>query len=320
MSKGKKLLEKVRDAMRVRHMSYQTEKAYLGWVKRYIIFHGKRHPAELGPEHVTAFLTHLAVDQKVAASTQNQALSALLFMYRHVLDVDLPWLENVVRAKRPVRVPVVLSRQEVHAVLSRLDGAYWLVASLLYGSGLRLAEALRLRIKDLSFDYRQMTIFDGKGRKDRIVPLPDASVAPIKAQFEQVRRVMNRDISDRKAGVSLPFALARKYPGASKTWPWQYLFPATGYSKLPGSTQWFRHHIHPSPVQKAIRRAVLASGITKRATAHTFRHSFATHLLEDGYDIRTVQELLGHADVRTTQIYTHVLKRGGNAVRSPLDR
>ncbi|MEM6848985.1 MAG: integron integrase [Pseudomonadota bacterium] len=320
MPQSKKLLHQVRDAIRVRHMSYQTEKAYLGWIRRYIIHNNKRHPAELGPADVTAFLTHLAVNLKVAASTQNQALASLLFLYRHVLGIDLPWLDDVVRAKRPARVPVVLSRREVEKVLARLSGKHWLIAALLYGSGLRLAEALRLRVKDFSFEYRQITIYDGKGKKDRIVPLADTTTPEIQTQLEQVRRVYECDLADDCSGVSMPFALRRKYPGAPMTWKWHYLFPASNYAALPNERQRVRHHLHPSAFQKHLRTAVSNSRISKRATAHTFRHSFATHLLEDGYDIRTVQELLGHADVRTTQIYTHVLKRGGNAVKSPLDR
>ena len=320
MSKGKKLLDQLRDAIRLRHMSYETEKSYAAWVKRYILFHDKKHPSLMGSDEVTAFLTHLAVDLKVSASTQNQALAGLLFLYRNVLNVDLPWLEDVVRAKRPQRVPVVLSRREIDRILTRLDGQHWLLAALLYGCGLRLAEGLRLRFKDFSFEYRQITVFDGKGRKDRVVPLPDAALPAVRSRFDEVRRIHEADLADGLPGVSVPFALRRKYPGSPRTWPWQYLFPAQGYSRIPGEPRRARHHQHPSAFQKAMRRAVKAAGIERRATAHTFRHSFATHLLEDGYDIRTVQELLGHADVRTTQIYTHVLRRGGNAVRSPLDR
>jgi len=320
MAKPVKLLDQVREAIRLRHYSYQTEKAYVGWIRRYILFHNKQHPSSLGHEQVTQFLTHLAVERKVSASTQNQALSALLFLYGQVLDQDLPWLEDLVRAKRPVRVPVVMTREEVRTVLNQLDGKYWLIAALLYGSGLRLIECLRLRVKDISCGYRQITIYDGKGRKDRIVPLPDSVRNALDIQLERVRLQHVNDTAGNRPGVSLPFALERKFPSAPKTWPWQFVFPSGHYSRIPGSRGRRRHHQHPSPVQKAIKRAVERARIDKRATAHTFRHSFATHLLEDGYDIRTVQELLGHSDVRTTQIYTHVLQRGGNAVRSPLDK
>jgi integron integrase len=321
MQDKRKLLDQVRDALRLHQYSYRTEKSYVAWISRFIRFHRMKHPREMGPNEISSFLTHLAVDRRVAASTQNQALSALLFLYKKVLKLDLPRLDDVVRAKRPVRVPVVLSRGEVHSVLSMLDGETWLMAALMYGSGLRLTECLRLRIKDINFEYQQLCIFDGKGRKDRIVPLPEATHESVRQQMKKCRTIFDRDRAERRPGVSLPYALERKYPGASRSWPWQYLFPARNYSEQPHRNQnRRRHHIHTSVMQRAMRLAVVRSAIAKKATSHTLRHSFATHLLEDGYDIRTVQELLGHSDVRTTQIYTHVIKRGGNAVKSPLDR
>lgn len=319
MDRPRKLLDQARDALRLRQYSYETEKAYLGWIRRYVLHFDKRHPVDMGKQEVTAFLTHLAVRRRVSASTQNQALSALLFLYGNVLDVDLPWLDEVVRAKRPVRVPVVMTRDEVRQVLAMLDGRHWLAAALLYGSGLRLIECLRLRVKDISSGYRQISVYDGKGHKDRIVPLADSVMPALDKQLESVRVLHARDVANGGGGVSLPFALDRKYPSARLDWMWQYVFPASQYSLVPGSAERRRHHLHPSILQKAVKQAVRRAGIAKRATCHTFRHSFATHLLESGYDIRTVQELLGHADIRTTQVYTHVLQRGGNAVRSPLD-
>ena len=319
-AKGK-LLDRVRDTIRLHQYSYSTEKSYVAWIGRFIRFHKMRHPDQMGKSEVTAFLTHLAVERRVAASTQNQALSAILFLYGKVLGLNLPWLDDIVRAKKPIRVPVVLTRDEIRKVMALLEGEQWLIAALLYGSGLRLNECLRLRIKDISREYRQLTIFDGKGRKDRIVPLPDAVSPALDAQLTKAHLLFERDRLDRRPGVSLPHALDRKYPGASISWPWQYVFPARHYSEIPTrDLKIRRHHIHASVMQRAMKTAVARSAITKKATSHTLRHSFATHLLEDGYDIRTVQELLGHSDVRTTQIYTHVLQRGGNAVRSPLDK
>jgi integron integrase len=314
------LLDRVREAARLHQYSYETEKAYVSWVRRFILFHGKRHPRDLGVQEVTAFLTDLAVTRKVSASTQNQALSAILFLYQKVLNADLPWLQDVVRARRSKHVPTVLSRDEVRRVLASLDGACWLAAALMYGSWLRLIETLRLRIKDVSFSYRQLTIHDGKGRKGRQVPLPDSCTGPLRQQLDAVRILFERDRQRNLPGVSMPMALDRKYRSASASWPWQFIFPASHYSMLPGSSSRRRHHLHPSVVQRSVKSAGRRSAIAKSATCHTFRHSFATHLLEDGYDIRKVQELLGHSDVKTTQIYTHVLKPGGNAVRSPLDR
>jgi len=312
--------ERVRQAMRLRHLSSRTEEAYLHWMQRYFRFHGQRHPRELGAEHVTAFLSSLATTGRVSASTQNQALAALLFLYREVLEQDLPWLSDVVRAKTPSRLPVVLSRDEVRAVLSRMDGAPRLMATLLYGSGLRLLECCRLRVKDLDFARRQVTVRQGKGDKDRATMLPDAVRRPLLEHLRRVRAQHERDLAAGAGWVELPGALSRKLPAAGREWAWQWVFPATRTYLEPASGQHRRHHLHETVVQQAVRRAVLAAGLGKRATCHTFRHSFATHLLEDGSDIRTVQELLGHRDVATTMIYTHVLNRGPAGVRSPVDR
>jgi integron integrase len=313
-----RLLDVVRDRIRVRHYSYRTEAVYLGWIRRFIRFHA-RHPRELGGPEVEEFLSHLALDRKVSASTQNQALSAILFLYKETLEIQLPWLDNVVRAKRPVRVPVVMSRGEVRRVLAQLDGPYWLAASLLYGAGLRVSECVRLRVKDLDFDYRQVTVRNGKGAKDRCTMLPDSTMEPLRRQLERVRLLFESDRAASRPGVSLPPALERKYPSAPFEWAWQFVFPARGLCKCPYSGKIVRYHILPDSLQRAVKRAVRAAGIAKPASCHTFRHSFATHLLEDGYDIRTVQELLGHADVSTTMIYTHVIKRGGRGVKSPMD-
>jgi integron integrase len=316
---AKKLLDTVRDVLRLHHYSYRTEESYVQWIRRFILFHNKRHPREMGAEEIQRFLTMLATRGKVAASTQNQALSAILFLYKKVLGVDLPWMEDIVRAKRPVRVPVVLTQDEVARVLAAMTGKYWLMASILYGSGLRLAECLNLRVQDVDFEYLQLTIRDGKGRKDRRTVLPTSLVAHLQQHFEWVRSINEQDIRKQRSGVSLPMAINRKYRGAALDWKWQYLFPSSRYAFIHGNNEQRRHHTHPSNLTRAVKRAVVQAGITKRATCHTFRHSFATHLLEAGYDIRTVQELLGHSSVQTTMVYTHVLKRGGNAVRSPAD-
>lgn len=313
-----KLLTRVREAIRLRHMSPKTEKAYVHWIRQYILFHGKRHPDDMAEEEVTAFLTHLAVRRKVSASTQNQALSALLFLYRNVLDRELGNLDAV-RAKRPRRIPVVLTRDEVRQVLEHLQGTARLVVLLLYGSGLRLKECLRLRVKDLDFQYGQVTVHDGKGRKHRVSMLPRRLMDPLRRHLQTVRGIHRSDLEAGFGRTSLPYALARKYPKAPSEWVWQYVFPASQRVRQEDGDE-VRHHLDPSAIQKAVRRAARRSGIPKRATSHTFRHSFATHLLEDGYDIRTVQELLGHRSVRTTMIYTHVLNKGGMGVRSPADR
>jgi integron integrase len=299
-------------------MSPKTEKAYVAWIRQYILFHGKRHPKEMAEDEVTAFLTHLATKRRVSAATQNQALSALLFLYRNVLDRELGDLDAV-RAKRSRRVPVVLTRDEVRQVLEHLRGISRLVVFLLYGSGLRLNECLRLRVKDLDFEYAQVTVHDGKGRKSRASMLPQQLKTPLLRHLESVRRTHRLDLEAGFGRASLPYALARKYPNAPAEWVWQYVFPASQRFRQEDSEE-VRHHLHASAVQRAVRRAVRQSGVPKRVTCHTFRHSFATHLLEDGYDIRTVQELLGHRSVRTTMIYTHVLNKGGMGVRSPADR
>lgn len=300
-------------------LAQRTERAYIGWIVRFIRANDRRHPRELGGPEVEAFLTGLAVQGQVASSTQNQALSALLFLYREVLNIELPWIDDIQRAKRPVRVPVVLTRAEVASVLDQLDGLHWLVASLLYGSGMRLLESLRLRVQDLDFARGEITVRNGKGGKDRRTMLPVSLREPLSAQLAESRRVHERDLRAGYGAVWLPNALARKYPNAAREWRWQYVFPATQRSVDHRQNVVRRHHLHESAVQRAVKRAVTSARLTKRATCHTLRHSFATHLLEGGYDIRTVQELLGHADVSTTQIYTHVLNQGPNAVRSPLD-
>lgn len=315
-----KLLDQVRGKIRLKHYSIRTEQSYLDWIKRFILFHGKRHPKDMGPQDVEAFLTHLAVQGKVAASTQNQAKSALLFLYKEVLGIDLPWLDNVERAKAPKRLPVVLTRAEVQAVLTRLEGTHWLVASLLYGTGLRIMEAVRLRVKDVDFARHEILVRDGKGFKDRVTMLPSALNAPLKAHLQRVKALHQQDLEAGFGAVYLPYALDKKYPSAGRDWAWQYVFPSANLSVDPRSSETRRHHIQDQAVQRAVKQAVRDAGLSKPATPHTFRHSFATHLLEGGYDIRTVQELLGHSDVSTTMIYTHVLNRGGKGVQSPLDQ
>lgn len=314
------LLEVTQEKIRTRHLARRTEIAYLQWIRRYVAFHGRRHPRSLGAPAVEAFLSHLAVERKVSASTQNQALQALLFLYRHVLSIDLPWLENVTRAARPQHLPVVLSRTEVRSLLARLDGTPWLVASLLYGGGLRLMEALRLRIKDLDIDRGELTIRDGKGSKDRVTVLPAALVTPLRAHLARLRGKFQDERRRGEPGVSLPQALARKTPGAATAWGWQYVFPAKELCTDACTGRYTRHHLHEKTVQRAVQIAVQKASLTKPASCHTLRHCFATHLLEDGYDIRTLQELLGHADVKTTMIYCHVMNIGAKGVRSPLDR
>jgi integron integrase len=314
-----KLLEQVRTVIRLRHYSLRTEQTYVSWIKQYIFFSNKRHPAELGVAEVTKFLSYLAVSRKVSASTQNQALAAILFLYRHVLKQDLPWLEDVERAKRPTRVPTVFTREEVKAVLSHLTHINWLMASLLYGAGLRLKECLTLRVKDLDFQYRQILVREAKGGKDRKTMLPLSVIEPLRQQLTRVRALHQRDLREGFGSVYLPYALARKYPNASRDWSWQYVFPSAKLSDDPVSGEKRRHHLMESGLQRAMKDAIRAANISKAGSCHTLRHSFATHLLEDGYDIRTVQELLGHKDLNTTMIYTHVLNRGGRGVKSPLD-
>jgi integron integrase len=306
--------------VRARHYSRRTEKAYVHWIKRYKVFHGKRHPAEMGAVEVAAFLTSLAVRDKLAASTQNQALSALLFLYREVLGTDLPWLDDVVRAKRAQHLPVVLTREEVRAVLQRLDGVGRLMTLLLYGAGLRLLECCRLRVKDVDFGTNQVVVRDGKGRKDRVTVLPAAVRDSLARHLERVRQQHEADLEHGAGWVELPGALARKYSNAGREWGWQWVFPATRSYVDAATRQRRRHHLHESVLQRLVKDAVRRAGMAKPATCHTFRHSFATHLLEDGHDIRTIQELLGHRDVSTTMIYTHVLNRGPAGIRIPADR
>ena len=315
-----RLLDRVREAIRARHYSGRTEKAYVGWIKRYIFFHDKRHPAEMGGAEVTRFLTALAVDGHVAASTQNQALNALLFLYRIVLEQELPWLDDVIRAQRPTHLPVVLTRDEVFRVLARLDGPSRLIVLLLYGAGLRLLEAAQLRVKDVDLGTNQILVRNGKGAKDRITMLPAVAKPGLVGQLDVVRRQHRADLERGAGWVALPDALARKYPNAGRELGWQWVFPATRHYVDRSTGQLRRHHLHESVIQRAVKKALRQAEIAKSASCHTFRHSFATHLLEDGHDIRTVQELLGHRDVSTTMIYTHVLNRGPAAVRSPADR
>lgn len=314
------LLEQLRDLLRSRHYSLRTEESYVDWARRYILFHGKRHPRELGGDAILAFLNHLALDLNVSASTQNQARCAVLFLYRELLQVEPGELGAVAAAKKPRRLPTVLTRSEVRAVIAELSGVHRLMAQLLYGSGLRLMECLRLRVKDLDFEAHQLTVRDGKGMHDRVTMLPESLVDPLRAHLAHVRQLHDQDLAEGYGEVFLPFALARKAPHAARAWGWQYVFPASQRSLDPRSGVMRRHHLHESALQRAVREAVRASGVTKHASCHTFRHSFATHLIEGGYDIRTIQELLGHADVQTTMIYTHVLNRGGRGVQSPLDR
>ena len=309
-----------REKMRTRHLALRTEQTYLQWMRRYVVFHKRKHPRSLGAAEVEQFLTHLAVHLKVSAPTQNQALQAILFLYRHVLDINLPWLDNVTRASRSKRLPVVLSRSEVRALLAHLQGTSWLLANLLYGSGLRLMEGLRLRVKDLQLDRGELIVREAKGGKDRITMLPASLEGPLQAHLGRLRDWYDVERRQQRPGVSLPFALERKYPHAALQWGWQYLFPSADLRRDPYSRALVRHHLHEKTLQRAVASAVRAAGITQPASCHTLRHCFATHLLEDGYDIRTVQELLGHADLKTTMVYTHVMTKGANGVRSPLDR
>src|SRR5437016_3465534 len=314
-----KLLDQVRDVIRRKHYSIRTEQAYIDWIKRFIIYHGKRHPGDMAEEEVAEFLTHLARDLNVAASTQNQALSALLFLYKEVLKHEIGWLEKVERAKKPPKLPVVLSHAEVKRVFTYLHGVPKLMAGLLYGSGLRLMECVRLRIKDVDFELAQITVRDAKGGKDRVTMLPINLAEPLQRHLRQMKARHEQDLEDGFGNVHLPFALSRKIPSAARAWAWQYVFPSSRISIDPRSGKKQRHHIAEGILQSALKRAIDAAGIVKRANCHSLRHSFATHLLKSGYDIRTVQELLGHKDVSTTMIYTHVLNRPGVGVKSPLD-
>jgi integron integrase len=317
---GSKLLADVRDAIRVRHYSLRTEEAYVYWVRRYVVHSGKRHPSELGGAHVSAFLSHLANEENVAAATQAQALSALLFLYKHVLEMELPWMQDIVRAKRPRRLPTVLERSEVNALLDRMEGEHALMACLMYGTGMRIGECIAVRVKDLDLSRRSLVVRDGKGGKDRITVVPAKLVEPLTSQLARSRAVFDHDRASRRPGVALPYALERKYPGAGKLWGWHWVFPQDHISIDPRSGVARRHHAYEQTVARAIAHAARAARIVKPVTSHTLRHSFATHMLDDGYDIRTIQELLGHKDVSTTMIYTHVLNRGGRGVVSPLDR
>ncbi len=303
------LLNNVRNVMRVRHYSYQTEKTYIHWIRQYIYFHKITHPKELGAAAVEAFLTHLAVERTVAASTQNQALAALLFLYKEVLKINLPWLEEFTPAKKSERVPVVFTKQEVKLIIDQFSGTNWIIANLLYGSGLRLIEALRLRVKDLDFGYRQITVRDGKGGNDRFTVMPTKLIEPLQKQIETARRWHELDLRHGLGRVEMPFALARKYPNAQTEIGWQYVFPSKSLSKNPRSGATGRHHVSPSSLQKPFKEIMRKSRIAKAASPHTLRHSFATHLLQDGYNIRTIQELLGHKELTTTMIYTHVLNQ-----------
>lgn len=315
-----KLLDQVRNRLRVKHYSIRTEQAYVDWIKRFILFHHKRHPKDMGAREVEAFLSHLAVEGKVAAATQNQAKCALLFLYREVLEQTLPWLDKVTQAKASRRLPVVLTIAEVQAVLKQLTGTHGLIASLLYGAGLRLMEAVRLRVKDVDFSQHAIIVREGKGDKDRVTMLPESATEPLRRHLAKVKALHQEDVAAGFGEVYLPFALARKYPNAAREWGWQYVFPSARLSVDPRSGVTRRHHVDEKGVQRAMKQAVRDARIAKPATPHSLRHSFATHLLLGGYDIRTVQDLLGHSDVSTTMIYTHVLNRGGKGVRSPLDQ
>jgi integron integrase len=315
-----RLLDRLRYRIRLKHYSIRTEKTYLDWNRRFILFHNKRHPCTMGAQEVEQFLTYLAVNGRVASSTQNQALSAILFMYKEVLNIELPSINNVTRAKRPEKLPVVFSKNEIQRLLASLDGTYWIMAHLLYGAGLRLMECLRLRVKDVDFDRKQIAVRNGKGNKDRLTMLPETVIPYLQQHLGKVNIIHKQDLSEGYGDVYLPYALERKYPRANKEWGWQYVFASGKRSLDPRSGKIRRHHIDEQSLQRTVKRAIRKSKIIKPGSCHTLRHSFATHLLESGYDIRTVQELLGHKDVRTTMIYTHVLNKGGQGVISPSDR
>ena len=319
MADKPRLLDRVREQIRVRHYSYRTEQQYVAWIRRFILHYEKRHPETMGAPEINGFLTHLASERRVAAATQAQALAALLFLYREVLHRELPWVDGFIRARRPARLPVVLSRDEVRRVLAQMPDVYGLVGAVIYGAGLRLTEGLNLRVKDLDLVQRTLLVRDGKGSKDRITVLPQRLVAPLEAHLVVVRAQFELAARLGYGGVALPHALARKYPRAHLDWGWQFVFPAASPSRDPRSGAWRRHHLYPDSFQRHFKTALRHANVSKPASSHTLRHSFATHLLESGADIRTVQELLGHASVRTTQLYTHVLNRGGLAVRSPFD-
>ncbi|GAB3554070.1 class 1 integron integrase IntI1 [Noviherbaspirillum agri] len=319
-ARSPKLLDQLRRCIRDKHYSFRTEETYVYWARWFIRFHGLRHPSEMGAAEVQSFLSYLANERKIAASTHKQALCALLFLYKQVLQVELPWMEQLHRPTRPPKRPTVLTPAEVGAVLDRMSGTHALIARVLYGTGMRLMECMTLRVKDVDFERREITVRDGKGSKDRVTMLPLTLVVPLREQIAAARALFDADRAAQRMGVMLPDALERKYPRASVQWGWFWLFPSDHESTDPRSGVVRRHHMYEQTLQRAIKRAVAAAGLTKPATTHTLRHSFATHLLESGYDIRTVQELLGHADVSTTMIYTHVLNRGGRGVVSPIDR
>ena len=314
-----KLLDQLRQLIRTKHLSIRTEKTYVQWVKRYILYHNKTHPAKLGSHHINQYLTYLAVKKNVAASTQNQALNAIVFMYKHLLRQNVNQIGDYVRAKRSQKIPVVLSKDETQLLFKHLSGVYKLIAGLLFGSGLRIMECMRLRIKDVDFKYRCITVRDGKGQKDRVTILPDKIVPRLKLQIEKAKIIHQQDVNDGHGAVYLPFAIERKYKNAAKDWRWQYVFPAPQLSIDPRTGIKRRHHLSENRMQKEMHTAVLKSGLSKPASCHTLRHSFATELLASGYDIRTVQELLGHKNLNTTMIYTHIIKKGGHGVKSPLD-
>jgi integron integrase len=318
-AQGPRLLDRVREAIRRKHYSRRTEETYVHWIKRFIYHSGKRHPSEMGAAEVTAFLNHLASERHVASATQNQALAALLFLYKEALGKALPWLDGLDRVKRPVRLPVVLSEAEVRALLAQLEGTKWLMASLLYGAGLRLRECLMLRVKDVDFSYHQILVRESKGGKDRVTMLPEAVIQPLHVHLGKVNMLHRRDLAEGYGEVWLPDALSRKYPRAGYEWGWQFIFPSKNRSADPETGVIRRHHIYPDTLHRTVKRAAREAGIYKPVSSHTLRHSFATHLLQGGYDIRTVQELLGHKDVSTTMVYTHVMNKGGRGVKSPLD-
>lgn len=313
------LIERTRQLIRIRHYSIRTEQSYLRWIEQYLRFHHDRNPTELNKHHITQFLSHLASERNVAAATQNQALCALVFLYRNILEQPFGWLDDLERASKPKRIPLVLSRQEVKTILSQLDGTPWLMANLLYGAGLRLMECLRLRVKDLDFQYNQIVVRDTKGKQDRVTMLPRVLKSPIQKHLLRVKELHRIDLQEGYGTVLLPYALQKKYPAAEKEWSWQYVFPAKHRSLDPRSGNFRRHHVHETVLQRAVQQAVRIAGISKPASCHTLRHSFATHLLESGVDIRTLQELLGHKELDTTMIYTHVIHKGGRGTSSPLD-
>jgi integron integrase len=319
MERNPRLLDQVRNVIRCKHYSIRTESSYIDWIKRYIYFHNKQHPQNLDEKHISSFLTHLAVEKRVASSTQNQALCALVFLYRHVLNKEIGDFDNLVRAKRPQKLPVVFTRDEVRCVLLQLQGVNWLMGQVLYGSGLRVMECVRLRVKDIDFGYGQIVVRNGKGKKDRVTMLPQIIVDEMQRHLLKVKTIHDRDLKAGCGAVYLPYALEKKYKNANRSWAWQYVFPAARRSMDPRAGVERRHHLSESVPQRAVKHAIRRSGITKAGSCHSLRHSFATHLLEEGYDIRTVQELLGHKDVSTTMIYTHVLNRGGKGVQSPGD-